>query len=134
MVRKEPKGSRDEEPEYVPKNSKKDYMWFEMGFFTRWERPDRCRVLCIDTPEKLQSRLETVLREQSPLKFSDPFAMHVPLIDQIILLYDVSVWRVRDPVRKIEKVSTSITLLEGVVDKCRLGQRERERTKHRSTF
>ena len=104
------KASRDEEPEYT-KAGGKPYIWFEMGFFTRWDYPDRCTVLCIDTPfdmpEKLKSRL---LREQSLLNFCDPFAMHVPLIDQIILLYDVSVWRVRDPVRDIEKVFTSIML------------------------
>jgi hypothetical protein len=91
--------------------AEKAYMWYEMGFFTRWDYSGNCRVLCIDTPEKLQSGLEAVLRKQSPpLDPRDPFAMHVPLIDQIILLYDESVWRVRHPVRKFEKVSTSIML------------------------
>ena len=95
------------------KNTKADepYIWYEMGFFTRWDYPGHCRVLCIDTPEELQSRLLTVLEKQSTLlELRDPFAMHVPLIDQIILLYDVSVWSVRHPVRKFEKVSTSIML------------------------
>jgi hypothetical protein len=97
-----------------PKNSEADepYKWYEMGFFTYWDHPGLCRVLCIDTPEELQLGLQTVLGNQSPLlELRDPFAMHVPLIDQIILLYDISVWRVRDPVRKFEKVSTSIMLL-----------------------
>jgi len=64
--------------------------------------------MCIDTPEELQLGLEDALRKQLPsLNSSDPFAMHAPLFDQIVLLYDISVWRVRDPVRKIEKVSMS---------------------------
>lgn len=95
------------------KHTKADeaYVWYEMGFFTRWDYPGHCRVLCIDTPEELQSGLQTVLGKQSPpLELRDPFAMHVPLIDQMILLYDVSVWRVRHPVRKFEKVPTSIML------------------------
>lgn len=91
----------------APKNAEADkpYIWYEMGFFTYWDYLGPCRVLCIDTPEELQSGLETVLRKQSSLDFRDPFAMHAPLIDQIILQYDISVWRVRHPVRTIEKVS-----------------------------
>ncbi|KAH0536329.1 hypothetical protein FGG08_006783 [Glutinoglossum americanum] len=33
--------------------------------------------------------------------------MHVPLIDEIVRLYDDSAWRVRDPIRNIEKVFTN---------------------------
>jgi hypothetical protein len=105
----EAKNTKADEPECA--QASKPYIWYEMGFFTRWDYPGRCRVLCIDTPEELQSGLETALRSQSSLlELGDPFAMHAPLIDQIILLYDDSVWRVRDPVRKFEKVSTSIML------------------------
>jgi hypothetical protein len=83
----------------------KAYTWYEMGFFTQWDRWGHCRVVCIDTPEELQLGLEDVFRKQLlSLNFDDPFSMHAPLFDQIILLYDASVWRVRDPVRKIEKV------------------------------
>lgn len=31
----------------------KDYIWYEMGFFTHWDHSGHCRMLCIDTPEKL---------------------------------------------------------------------------------
>ena len=83
---------------------RRGYIWYEMGFFTGWDHLGCCRVLCIDTPKELQSGLGSVLRKQSPpITFGDPFAMHVPLIDQIILQYDTSVWRVRNPVREIEK-------------------------------
>jgi hypothetical protein len=107
MVREVTQGSQTSELEDTPAD--KPYKWYEMGFFTHWDDSDCCRVLCIDTPKELQRGLHTVLQNQSPhLDFADPFVMHVPLIDQIILLYDDSVWRVRDPVRKIEKVYTSI--------------------------
>jgi hypothetical protein len=111
----------------VPEKTQADktYIWYEMGFFTRWDHSGHCRVICIDTPEDLQSGLEIFLRKHPPLNFSDPFAMHVPLIDQIILQYDLSVWRVRRPVRDIEKVSTSIMLPKGIADKYRLEQTRR---------
>lgn len=112
----------------------KDYTWYEMGFFTRWDDSGNCRVVCIDTPEELQSGLETFLQKQSPpLNFSDPFAMHVPLIDQLILRYDDSVWRIRDLIRKVEKVSTSIMLPEGTVDKYRVEQ-TKDQTKRETRF
>lgn len=93
----------------------KGYKWYEMGFFTHWKRGGCCRVMCIDTPERLQSGLRTSLqsRPSGPgipeiPNFCDPFALHTDLLDQIIQLYDVSVWRVRDPVRKVEKARETI--------------------------
>ncbi|RYP36265.1 hypothetical protein DL767_003418 [Monosporascus sp. MG133] len=88
-------------PEYVQDGGK--YIWYEMSFFTRWDYPDQCRILCIDTPEHLGSELQTALAQQPPLDFRDPLVMHRHLVDQIIVLYDISVWRVRDPVRQIER-------------------------------
>lgn len=80
----------------------KDYIWYEMGFFTHWDHSGHCRILCIDTPENLPSDLQKALKG-SPFKRSNPFAMHIPLLDQIVRLYDDSVWLVRHPVRDIEK-------------------------------
>jgi hypothetical protein len=97
----------------------KDYKWYEMGFFTCWDDSGNCRVVCVDTPEELQLGLkdffqshlgpEAALQKQwHPLNFDDPFAMHIPLIDQIVLRYDESVWLIRDLIRDVETVSTSI--------------------------
>ena len=95
------------------------YKWYEMGFFTRWDHSGHCKVLCIDTPKELPSKLKEVLTK-SPLDLKDPFAMHAPLIDQIVKLYDDSVWAIRDPIRKIEKVCSSFMLRGITVDECRL--------------
>lgn len=76
-----------------------------MGIFTFWDGKI-CKVLCVDTPDDLPDRLKGALEKRSsPLEFSDPFAMHTDLLDQIILYYEISAWRVRDPVRKLEEVS-----------------------------
>lgn len=102
----------DTEPEYVPHTNVKGYEWFEMGIFTRWDSPSRCQVLCVDIPFDLPDQLKALLeRRPSCLNFEDPFAMHVDLIDLIIKYYDLSVWRVRGPVRRLEKVSIPLFLV-----------------------
>lgn len=92
--------------DYVSNTGEKDYVWFEMGIFTHWESSNKCRVLCVDTPSGLPDQLETLL-EKRPLglNFGDPFSMHVDLIDLMIKYYDIAVWRIRDPVRRLEEVS-----------------------------
>jgi hypothetical protein len=98
--------------------SGKGYVWYEMGIFTSWNCLGRCRVLCIDTPRELPSKLRDVL-VKTHLNPKDPFAMHAPLIDQIITLYDDSIWAIRHPIRRIEKVSSSIMLRRAIADGCR---------------
>src|SRR6185437_4094596 len=100
MVRQVKEASREEEPEYVTgKSEKKGYKWFEMGIYTLWEGRERSKVLCVDTPHDLPKKLALALGGQPGLDFQDPFAMHTNLLDQILVYGDISVWRVRDPVR-----------------------------------
>jgi hypothetical protein len=84
-----------------------------MTFYSRWE-PGHCMMLCVDTPDGFQKELKHTLEcEQGPLDFNDPFALHMPLMDQIIAVYDRSVWSIRDLIRRVEKVSPrSICKLE----------------------
>ncbi|KAJ4417112.1 hypothetical protein N0V85_001994 [Neurospora sp. IMI 360204] len=102
----------DKEPEYVPEVSKKGYEWFEMSVFTRWDSPGKCRVLCIDTPPDFPNRLKDALLLKktppgslTPLEAAqaDPFALHADLLDIMTVYSDISVWRVRDPIRLFEK-------------------------------
>lgn len=106
MVAKVPQ-PHDDAPEFAPPGGE-PYVWSEMGFFTRWDAPGRCRVLCVDTPRFLQTELLIALNKQLPAAIAatlrDPLALHRPLIEQVLVLYDISVWRIRDQVRQIEKV------------------------------
>ena len=62
--------------------------------------------IIVGAPDELRKCLEGFLLENpDSLNFTNPFVMHVPLIDQVIKMYDTSVWLVRDLVRMIEKVS-----------------------------
>ncbi|RKK66080.1 hypothetical protein BFJ69_g15729 [Fusarium oxysporum] len=106
MIRKVYHKPYDAEPEYVADTNEKGYVWFEMGIFARWNSPSKCQVLCVDTPFDLPDQLKASLEKRpSGLNFGDPFAMHVDLIDVIIKYYDLSVWRIRHPVRKLEEMS-----------------------------
>jgi hypothetical protein len=106
MIRKADREPYAAEPEYISTTNRKGYMWFEIGVFTRWVSPDNCLVLCVDTPFDFPDRLKVSLEKRSSsLSFGDPFAMHVDLIDLIMRYYDLSVWRIRHPVRKFEEVS-----------------------------
>ncbi|KAK0624592.1 hypothetical protein B0T17DRAFT_557496 [Bombardia bombarda] len=104
MVPKDQEKSSADGHEYVNLKDGKDYVWFEMTIFTRWDYPDRCQILCIDTPFDLPTNLQNTLQKRSaPLAFRDPFAMHADLLDHMIVYSDISVWRLRDPVRRVEK-------------------------------
>jgi len=47
------------------KSGEKDYVWYEMGFFTNWTGEDRCRILCIGIPRSFASGFEAT-SPQSP--------------------------------------------------------------------
>ena len=87
-------------------SSSHSYEWYEIAFITHW-CPGVARViLCLDVPATLQSGIRTAL---STLflqgQKSNPYSGYVPLIYEIITLYDHSVWSLRDAIRTIEKVS-----------------------------
>lgn len=85
------------------------YMWHGMTFCSRWD-PQRCVILCIGVDLTFQHLLQRILSHMwSRLPPSEPYSLHVPLIEAIIELHDSSVWSIRDIVRSIEKVSVTKT-------------------------
>jgi hypothetical protein len=63
-------------------------------------------VLCIGVDLAFQHLLQQTLSHMWPkLPPSEPFSLHVPLVQTILELQDSSVWSVRDVVRSIEKAS-----------------------------
>ena len=102
MVRKIDEKPHEDEPEYA--TGPDDYLWYEMTILSRWESPNKYQVLCIDVPSDLPSDLQKALAErEDPIDFADPFALQADLWDRIVVYSDISVWRVRDPVRRLEK-------------------------------
>ena len=95
----------DHGPEFV--TNTKGYVWFEMDCFSIWSSSGSSKMLCVDAPEYLQTGLLAAMQQEKEPPFTrlDPFASHRHFVDQLIALYDMSVWRVRDLVRDIEKAS-----------------------------
>jgi hypothetical protein len=86
------------------------YSWHEMTFCSRWDS-QRCVVLCIGVDIAFQHLLLQALScTWSRLPPSEPFSLHVPLVQTILELQDSSVWSIRDFVRTIEKASLTKTL------------------------
>ena len=80
-----------------------------MGFFVHWKSSQTTTVLCFDTPEKLQSLLGSALRRNgSKFDTADPYSLLSTLLDQVIALYDESVWSMRNHVCAAEAVRLSI--------------------------
>lgn len=93
-------------PIHGPKTVPNGWEWFEMGFFVHWRPPQTTTVLCFDTPEKLQSLLGSALQHRgSNIDTADPYSLLSTLIDQVIALYDESVWSMRNHVCAAEAVS-----------------------------
>ena len=81
-----------------------------MGFFVHWKPSQITTVLCFDTPGKLQSLLGSALRRNdSNVDTADPYSLLSTLVDQVIALYDDSVWSMRNHVCAAEAVRLSIS-------------------------
>ncbi len=77
-----------------------------MGFIVHWKPTYTTTVLCFDTPEKLQNLLGSALQHKgSNIDIADPYSLLSTLIDQVITLYDESVWSMRNHVCAAEAVS-----------------------------
>ena len=76
-----------------------------MGFFTRWTSKGGQILFCFDIPLMLRDRLQApFLSPSTTPKLSDIYSPHVLIINEIINLFDRSVWSLRDIVRATEMV------------------------------
>ncbi len=76
-----------------------------MGFFTRWTSSGGQIIFCFDVPQTLHDRLQTHFLSPSTMpKLSDVYSLHLVIIDEMIKLFDKSVWSLRDIVRVTELV------------------------------
>lgn len=84
------------------------YKWHEMTFCTRWDA-EHSAVLCIGVDPSFEHLLyDTLNRMWKELPPSDPWSLHVPLLEATVALHDQAVWSVRDIVRNVEKVRESM--------------------------
>jgi hypothetical protein len=88
----------------------REYHWHEMTYLSIWQNCGRRQILCIDTPGCFAPQMQRALEGKPLLSPQDPFAMHSPLLDEIVSVYDKASWSLRAPIRMFEKVRFSYTL------------------------
>lgn len=70
-----------------------------MTFFVHWRPPQSTTIICFDTPEKLQGLLGSALAHSgNEIDYIDPYSLFVTVIDQLLAMYDTSVWSMRNHV------------------------------------
>lgn len=85
---------------------KHTYEWYEMDFLALRSASGWTTVLCFDTPDRFRQRLfETLASSPQTPTEPDIYQLYIYLINQILNLYDESVWAIRDIVRDVEIVS-----------------------------
>lgn len=102
-ILKESQGSQQQDPtSSAPGKKEKEYKWHEMGFMS-FSSNSRSTILCFDVPDSVITGLEDTLT--SAEQYGGPFGLHVPLLEELVKLYDGSVWGMAKKVREIEEVS-----------------------------
>lgn len=74
------------------------WTWHEMGFFVQWKPLTGTTVLCFDLPQALQTSVQAALGRDPGGKVysSDPYSLFAVLIEELLSLYDASVWSIRN--------------------------------------
>ncbi|KAL1794636.1 hypothetical protein ACET3X_006452 [Alternaria dauci] len=85
------------------RDASSSYSWYEMTFFSRWVS-GHCTILCIGVSSLFRGLLQAALSQLGtrPLP-SEPHLLHIPLVEAVVSMQDLSVWAVRDIVRNVEK-------------------------------
>lgn len=90
----------------VARDATTSYSWHEMTFCSRWVS-GHCMILCIGASSLFRGLLQGALSQLGTIvQPSEPYSLHIPLVEAIVAMQDLSVWSVRDIVRSVEKAST----------------------------
>lgn len=62
-------------------------------------------MLCIGVPDLFKNLLKSALSSMETAQPpTEPYSLHIPLMEAIVAMQDLSLWSMRDIVRGIEKV------------------------------
>jgi hypothetical protein len=79
------------------------YAWYEMSFISTCGK-DRNMLLCLDTPRSLAWNVLNVLTEEENKDVATgPYGLHQLLLEQLMVVYDESVWDIARIMRNNEK-------------------------------
>ncbi|KAF2022658.1 purine and uridine phosphorylase [Setomelanomma holmii] len=75
--------------------------WYEMGFFAFWKPLGSLTLLCFDLPIKSQSRIQSMIGSHT-IDISNPYSAFLLISDELLRLYDDSVWSIRNHISQWE--------------------------------
>jgi hypothetical protein len=88
------------------RDASSSYSWHEMTFCSRWVS-GCCTILCIGASSLFGGLLQGALSQLGTMVQPwEPYSLHMPLLEAVVAMQDLSVWSVRDIVRSVEKAST----------------------------
>ncbi|UPX11169.1 uncharacterized protein EKO05_0001791 [Ascochyta rabiei] len=90
-----------------PQSMQFGWEWFEMGFFLSWKSSGPLTLICFDLPPQSQSSIQKVL-ESRTVNLTSPHSLLVFVADELLQLYDDSVWSIRNHISQGEAVSQVI--------------------------
>ncbi|KAM0324760.1 hypothetical protein ACHAQA_007723 [Verticillium albo-atrum] len=82
-----------------------DHEWYHVNVFVKWSAAlKQTIVLLFDAPTPLRDRVPTPLFESATRRLlEDPFLIHIYLVEEVVRLQDIAVWKLRTYVRTLEK-------------------------------
>ncbi|KAE9370170.1 hypothetical protein N431DRAFT_308690, partial [Stipitochalara longipes BDJ] len=85
------------------------FVWHKVSFYAQWSSPQNTTVLCFNVQSAMRERFQAHLKDTiDNSNLYDPYSFYVPLMREVLSLFDFSIWSLRDMVRFIElnRVST----------------------------
>jgi hypothetical protein len=80
----------------------REYIWHAMEFLS-FSSNSRSTMLCFDVAHDVIEALQRTL-SRSTEHLRGPYGLHVPLLEELITLYDRSIWAVATKIRDLERV------------------------------
>lgn len=75
-----------------------------MGFFASWKPLGSLTLICFDLPTKSQSKIQSMIGSYT-LDIFNPYSALLLILDEMLRLYDDSVWSIRNHISQWEAVS-----------------------------
>lgn len=81
--------------------------WYEMGFCIDWKPPNCTTVLCLDAPDGMRQALKSKLIDTQFINTTCPSSLFIIVFEEVLILYNNSVWAMRNHISAWEAVSTT---------------------------
>ncbi|EEH46609.2 uncharacterized protein PADG_02707 [Paracoccidioides brasiliensis Pb18] len=82
-------------------NAEDEYKWHQMTMFIRWNSAEQNTfIYCLDFSKNVLDGLSSRVSSVDP---NDPYAWHAIFINELRVVYDKCVWKIRNLVRDAEK-------------------------------